>query len=88
VWLRSFLFRWNGRLYKQQERFFVVRTGVTAITDENWTEVEQEVLSEPRWWTLPDLAESSGRFAPSDLASLLPPILAGDYPLEPLALDR
>jgi 8-oxo-dGTP diphosphatase len=37
VWMRSFLFRWDGKLYKQQERFFVVRTWVTEITDVNWT---------------------------------------------------
>jgi hypothetical protein len=76
------------RLYKQQEQFFVVGTNVTDVSRENRTAVEQEVLSEPRWWTLPDLAESSARFAPRDLASLLPPILAGDYPLEPVALER
>jgi ADP-ribose pyrophosphatase YjhB (NUDIX family) len=56
VWMRSFLFRWDGRLYKQEERFFVVRTNVTDVSRENWTEVEQEVLNETRWWSLSDVA--------------------------------
>ncbi len=74
-------------VYKQQERYFVVRTDRFETSRDNWTAVEREMLLEHRWWALPEIEGGSATFAPRELARLLPPILAGEYPPEPIAID-
>jgi hypothetical protein len=40
-------------------------------------------MPEHRWWSAADISASGDWFAPRNLASLLPPILRGEYPSEP-----
>lgn len=84
VWVRTRVFRWAGTLREAQERFFVVRVDEASVVRENWSVEEQEFMTEHRWWTLDDIAASTEVFVPRTLASLLPPILAGEYPEEPV----
>jgi 8-oxo-dGTP pyrophosphatase MutT (NUDIX family) len=90
VWHRSHTFEFNQRLIEQQERFYVVRVDAHDPGDHvNHDEWEREQITSQRWWTLEEiLAAPSQYFAPSDLASLLAPVLLGTYPDEPLVLGR
>jgi 8-oxo-dGTP pyrophosphatase MutT (NUDIX family) len=49
VWTRTQVFPWDDKVYKQQERYFVVRVDEVEVHGDNWTEVEREVLVEHRW---------------------------------------
>jgi hypothetical protein len=44
------------------------------------------VLTDHRWWSLPELEATHDVLGPRALASLIGPILAGNYPPEPLTL--
>jgi 8-oxo-dGTP pyrophosphatase MutT (NUDIX family) len=87
VWTRTHRFAWNGRRYEQRERFFVARVTAPAVSLENCGAEELRFLSEWRWWTADEIARGEATFAPRTLGKVLPPILAGHYPNEPLALD-
>jgi hypothetical protein len=82
--MRTHLFLWDGVVYKQQERFFVLTGDFAEVTDASWDQAERDVLREWRWWTLDEIARSDDLFGPRGLAALLPPILEGNYPSEPL----
>jgi len=87
VWTRTHRFTWRGRRYEQQERFFVARAQAPVITVDNCGAEELAFLSEWRWWTAAEIERSDAVFAPRVLAKILPPILACQCPVEPLALD-
>jgi 8-oxo-dGTP pyrophosphatase MutT (NUDIX family) len=86
VWTRVHRFEWEGKRYEQREQFFVARAENPAITLDGCGEAELLFLSEWRWWTATEIAASDAVFAPRTLASVLPAILASDYPPEPIAL--
>jgi 8-oxo-dGTP pyrophosphatase MutT (NUDIX family) len=89
VWRRTIEFE-SDRLWRFHERYFVVRTAsfapepASVQPDEQWMHDDGWY----RWWSLDDLRSHEGpeRIVPRYLDSLLPPILAGDYPAEPLEL--
>jgi 8-oxo-dGTP pyrophosphatase MutT (NUDIX family) len=86
VWMRTHVFPWDGQVYKQQERYFVCLVDEVELTDRYREEAERTVLTDFRWWSLAAVEASTATFVPRDLRLLLPAILAGDYPTEPLAL--
>ena len=87
VWTRVHRFEWGGKRYEQQERFFVARTTAPEVCLDGCGPEELQFLSEWRWWTTEETAQSTALFAPRALAKILPAIIAGEYPDEPLALD-
>lgn len=87
VWTRVHRFEWRGKRYEQLERFFVARAIAPAISLDDCGAEELLFLSEWRWWTIDEIERSDAVFAPRALARFLPPILACQYPDEPIALD-
>jgi 8-oxo-dGTP pyrophosphatase MutT (NUDIX family) len=80
VWTRHHVFEWEGRQFDQYERFFVARCRSSAVAP-----VKQDsYVTGFRWWSMDEIASSTQDFAPRRLAELLPPILAGAYPIRPL----
>jgi len=51
-----------------------------------WTALERDLIDDIRWWTLAELLVTSDRVFPPGLARLLPPLLAGELPAEPIAI--
>lgn len=88
VWRRSHVFEWKGRRIEQRERYFVVRVEELTPTNAHFEEGEGDFLKEYRWWTLDEIGVSDHYFVPRMLAHLLPPILAGKYPAEPIDAGR
>jgi 8-oxo-dGTP pyrophosphatase MutT (NUDIX family) len=84
VWLREHVFNWNGRAYRQRERFYLVRVEAHEVDRSGNDEDELLVLEEFRWWTLPKLEASDETFAPRRIALFLAPLLAGQIPTHPI----
>jgi 8-oxo-dGTP pyrophosphatase MutT (NUDIX family) len=61
----------TGEHVMADERFFVVRAAGEAVSSEHWTELELEVMTEHRWWSTDDLAQTSDRFFPENLLDML-----------------
>src|SRR4051794_24848853 len=86
VWMRTHVFPWDGKVYKQQERYYPVLVDEVEITDQYREEAERGVLADYRWWSLAEIDASDAIFVPRQLGLLLPRVLAGDYPEEPIAV--
>jgi 8-oxo-dGTP pyrophosphatase MutT (NUDIX family) len=85
VWTRSVRIAWASPPFVQQETYFWVPCARFEPSRAHIpTESEQREISDYRWWTLPDLARSSERFAPRHLAALLARLLAEGPPAAPI----
>ena len=89
VWTRRHVWRWENRenrRYESIERFFVVRTPEFKVLPAALEPIEAASLLEHRWSSAPEIEAASGRetFAPRKLGGLLPPIIAGIIPPQPI----
>ena len=84
VWLREHVFNWNGRAYRQRERFYLVRVDAHVVDRSGNDENELRVLEEFRWWTHSELEASEETFAPRRLSFFLARLLAGEIPSNPV----
>jgi len=84
VWVRRHLFEFEGTWLDAHERFYVVRVEAPEVTREHFEAHEHAFMPEHRWWHADEIAASDHWFAPRRLAELLPPIVRGVYPTEPL----
>jgi 8-oxo-dGTP pyrophosphatase MutT (NUDIX family) len=80
VWTRRHVHAWDGQTRDQYERYFIARTEQTDVRAPN----PDSYIRGHQWWTLPDLIASADDFAPRRIRELIPPLLRGDYPAEPL----
>ncbi|MGH2587728.1 MAG: NUDIX hydrolase [Dehalococcoidia bacterium] len=85
VWVRRHVFPFQDKVFDQRERYYVVRVPLTEINTDGWEALERQYMEGGRWWSLADIQASDEVFVPRRLAELLPPVLSGDYPAEPLA---
>jgi 8-oxo-dGTP pyrophosphatase MutT (NUDIX family) len=86
VWLRSHTWYWapDDTWIQSVERYFLVRTGTIEVSKAGWTDYELRLISDHRWWSVADIANSLDLFSPRSLAALLPPILSGKLPVQPI----
>ncbi len=59
------------------ERYFLVRTETTEISDAGHTELERRVMTTHRWWTLAELRAPDEVVYPEDIADMMMAALAG-----------
>ncbi|MEN6543503.1 hypothetical protein [Parvibaculum sp.] len=52
----------------------------SALSSENWTELERAVIKDMKWWDMDELMASDDIFYPLCLKEYLPPLLNGEYP--------
>lgn len=69
-----------------QETFIVARCAGGELTRDGWTELEHRFMDDARWWTLAEIAASTETIYPKGLAGLLPDLLAGRWPREPITI--
>lgn len=87
-WRRRLVLPWGGRVYDQDERWFVARCRAEeadrGLDADRMAFLRGEGVSEVRWWTLTEIATAGEelRFAPAELAELLPGVLRGDASVE------
>ncbi len=86
VWLLRNRFVFNGRAVDQENTFYLVRTGETAVDRSGQDEVEQESIVGARWWTLAELRTTPDRLYPVPLASALTALLHEGPPSAPIRL--
>lgn len=85
VWRRHHEFGWAGKRLSQTEWFFVARLPAALAADAiTLTGPEERWFVEAPWATLAELRDWPDMVAPARLADLLPPILAGQLPNEPI----
>ncbi|MCB1047540.1 MAG: NUDIX domain-containing protein [Calditrichaeota bacterium] len=80
VWIRRHRHLWNGRPADQVERFFVAHTETWVMNPAS----QDAYITDHKWWTLDQLKSSREEFAPRSVSELLPDVLKGHYPSEPL----
>jgi ADP-ribose pyrophosphatase YjhB (NUDIX family) len=88
VWYGEDRHRSGDRKIVFKEHFIVAHAPTETLDTSNWTDHERNQILTWRWWSLDDLRESNELIYPFDLARLLEPILAGDYPSDVITLPR
>jgi ADP-ribose pyrophosphatase YjhB (NUDIX family) len=86
VWTRDYIFRWRDQDERHLERFFLVRIGEHEVDLGGLDPDEAAIAREYRWWAHPEMASSTERFSPRQLADLLAPLLEGRLPREPIEI--
>ena len=87
VWLRERIMQWRDRQVLHRERFFLGRSGTSAVDTSGLDEREQSWTLSHRWWTADEIAASSERFEPVDLGLRLKALLRDGPPKEPIVLS-
>jgi 8-oxo-dGTP pyrophosphatase MutT (NUDIX family) len=75
VWREVTDFPYDGRWYRQEQDFYLIRVDSLQVSLEGLDEVERESIDTYRWWSLADLQATSERFYPDELPDLLRGIL-------------
>ena len=86
VWSRRHTFRFGSGWLEQRERFYLVRVADIDVSTDGLEPHERIAMVEHRLWSVDDIAASNEWFAPRRLAELLPPIVRGDIPAEPIEI--
>src|SRR5262245_12925654 len=83
IWTREHVFGWEGRIYRQRERYYLVR--IDAHEPAPTIDIAAEHIRDIRWWTLAELeAEPRDQLAPRNLAQEVRAILEHGPPPEPI----
>jgi len=86
VWTREDVFRFEGRLYHERERYFLAN--VPAF-DPRPTVIDAEeamIFDGLRWWTLEELETTDELFAPADLPALVRELVEEGPPERPVVV--
>lgn len=86
IWQREHRFVWDGRELLQHEWFFVARGAIGHIDPEQIRVPGHEGTYSvgAKWATVEALKTWSDIVAPRRLAELLPPVLRGEFPDQPI----
>ncbi|MHB8642749.1 MAG: uracil-DNA glycosylase family protein [Gaiellaceae bacterium] len=85
LWRRVNDFAWGGRIYRQSERFYLVRVGRHEVAPT--IDLVPEGIHGHRWWSVDEIEASGDTFAPRALATYLRALLDGGIPPQPLELS-
>ena len=89
VWRRDQTFPWGeDMVIRQIEGYYIVRVPAFEVNIEGQEELERAFLSGHRWFTLEELRAHEEVLAPANFAELIEPLLAGQYPPEPITVGR
>jgi 8-oxo-dGTP diphosphatase len=75
---REFAFQLHdGEYVMAEERFFLVRVTEQSLSRDNWTHIENEVMTDHRWWSVEELTSSVEAVFPETLVAILGSIQQG-----------
>ena len=80
IWTVRFSFPYEGSVYDQSERYYLVRVDAHEVDAANWQPTEQQEIQKHRWWSIDEIVASPEAFRPANLGALLPSVLAGEPP--------
>ncbi|GAA1030308.1 hypothetical protein GCM10009557_21790 [Virgisporangium ochraceum] len=71
VWSDVTEFPFDGRRYRQEQQWFLVRVPSLSVDRSGFDAIERATVSDVAWWSLSDFATSRDAYYPPDLPSLL-----------------
>ena len=71
IWSREHVFRFEGRLYRQVERYFIACVPAFEPRPGSLGAAEAGVFRGLRWWSIEEMEASAEEFAPVDLPALV-----------------
>jgi ADP-ribose pyrophosphatase YjhB (NUDIX family) len=84
VWGREEVFRFEGRLYRQRERYFIASVPAFEPRPKFIDVEEAKTFDGLRWWTLAELGTTAERFAPANLPALVRELVEEGPPEHPV----
>ena len=84
VWRREDVFRFEGRLYRQRERYFIASVPAFEPRPKFIDVEEAKTFDGLRWWTLGELGTTAERFAPANLPALVRELVEERPPEHPV----
>ncbi len=82
IWVREHTFAWYGRIYRQNDRIWLVR--VEEHEPAPTVDLAAEHVHEVRWWTLAELEATTETLVPERLAHFLRELLTNRPSPEPI----
>ncbi|MBS0362719.1 MAG: NUDIX domain-containing protein [Proteobacteria bacterium] len=76
----------DGETVMFRERYLIGRCAGGEPCRDGWDEQERALMDDLCWWTADALAACGETIFPRELPALLPDLLAGRYPAEPMRL--
>jgi 8-oxo-dGTP pyrophosphatase MutT (NUDIX family) len=76
----------SGRLVFAADTFFMVRVPHSDISTDGHQEVERSIITGHRWWTIPELRETTEDVSPPNTAGLVTALIADGPPARPARL--
>jgi len=74
---REVEFMFQNSLLRSDEYYFVIRTPRFVVSESGWTEIENDVVEEHRWWSLEDLRSTDDTVYPPGLVEMIEASLEG-----------
>jgi 8-oxo-dGTP pyrophosphatase MutT (NUDIX family) len=71
VWDDITEFPFDGRRYRQEQAWFLVRVDALEVDQSGFDEIERATVSDVAWWAAADFSASSEPYYPPDLPMLL-----------------
>ena len=71
VWHEVTDFSFDGRRFRQEQDFFVLRVGSAEVSSDGLDDEEAAVVLGHRWWTAAELESTHESFYPAELPRLL-----------------
>jgi len=87
IWQLRRLLHFPDRSLQSIERVYLAHVQRPQVTLDNLLPYEQRLHRAFHWWGLDEIAASTEEFMPPALATLLPPLLVGTLPAQPVEID-
>lgn len=71
VWHEVAEFDFDGKWFRQEQDFFLLRVGSPQVRSDALTDEEAAVVTGYRWWTIDELTSTDETFYPAELPGLL-----------------
>lgn len=89
VWVRHRTVHSGRDRRHNHEEYFLARIPAPVDIDTSgWTDFERDTIIGWRWWNITDLASTTTRIIPGQLATELPSLLTAEIPTQPIRLRR
>jgi len=75
VWHEVTDFPFDGRWYRQDQDFYLLRVDTLEVNVDGFEEVERASIDDFRWWSVAELEATADRFYPDALIDMLRGIL-------------
>jgi len=88
VWVQAVQFRFAGFLFDQDEYIHIAWTDQSELAEPELEALEVLSFKGRRWWTVDEVVASETPFLPAALPDLLPDLVKGTIPTEPLDISH